>query len=206
MTQLQIDWLGAAALIDSIVDEPDDQGGCVLAHFTRSGRDFPDEVTLPISNYGIWRRVDSAALVAALETKVSSAPEKSAADDTPDLSGMSVITYQGRTYVQSRPGLAASSLPPGTWVWVASVPAVQQDAYIASIPTTADSSASGANHAVFVMTAHTTTPSIWYSSEPDSGYSVDNIAPGVPLGLAIAYNTGSGNDLSWNPSPEPDFQ
>jgi hypothetical protein len=28
----------------------------------------------------------------------------------------------------------------------------------------------------------------------------------VPLGLAIAYNTGSGNDLSWNPSPETDFQ
>jgi hypothetical protein len=40
----------------------------------------------------------------------------------------------------------------------------------------------------------------------DSGYSVDNIAPGVPLGLAAAYNTGSGNQLVWDSSPEPDFQ
>ena len=41
---------------------------------------------------------------------------------------------------------------------------------------------------------------------PDSGYSVDNLAPGVPLGLAVAYNTGSGNDLSWEPATETDFQ
>jgi hypothetical protein len=206
VTEVQIDWLYEAASIDSIVDVQDDQGGYVLTHFTRSGRDFPDEATLPISNYGIWRRVDGAALAAALETQESPMAEKSAAGDTPDLGGMPVITFQGRTYVQSRSDLAASSFPPGTWVWVASVPAVQQDAYIASIPTTVDSSASGTNHAVFVMTAHTTTPSIWYVSEPDSGYSVDNIAPGMPLGLAVAYNTGSGNDLSWDPSAEPDFQ
>jgi hypothetical protein len=56
------------------------------------------------------------------------------------------------------------------------------------------------------VTAHTTTPSIWYVSEPDSGYSIDNIAPAVPEGFAVAYNTGSGNQLTWDPSPEPDFQ
>jgi hypothetical protein len=86
------------------------------------------------------------------------------------------------------------------------VPAVQQDAYVAAVPTVVDSSASQTNHYVFVLTAHTTTPSIWYVSEPDSGYSVDNIAPGAPVGLAVAYNTGSGNGLSWDPAPEPDFQ
>jgi hypothetical protein len=40
----------------------------------------------------------------------------------------------------------------------------------------------------------------------DSGYSVDNIAPGVPQGFAVAYNTASGNQLTWDPAPEPDFQ
>jgi hypothetical protein len=35
---------------------------------------------------------------------------------------------------------------------------------------------------------------------------VDNIAPSVPTGLAIAYNTGAGNTLSWDPSPDEDFQ
>jgi hypothetical protein len=46
----------------------------------------------------------------------------------------------------------------------------------------------------------------YYVSQPDSGYSVDNIAPGVPGGLAVAYNTGSGNQLQWDPAPEEDFQ
>ena len=206
VTELQIGWLYEAACIDSIVDVPDDQGGWVMAHFTRSGRDFSDEATLPISNYGIWRRVNSATLVAALETQASSMVEKSVTGDTPELGGMPVITFQDRTYIRSRPDLAASSFPPGTWALVMNVPAVQQDAYIAAVPTVEDSSASGTNQTVFLMTAHTTTPSIWYVSEPDSGYSVDNIAPGVPLGLAVAYNTGSGNDLSWDPSPETDFQ
>jgi hypothetical protein len=40
----------------------------------------------------------------------------------------------------------------------------------------------------------------------DSGYSVDNIAPGVPEGLSVAYNTGSGNQLTWDPCPDSDFQ
>ena len=57
-----------------------------------------------------------------------------------------------------------------------------------------------------MLTTHTLVPFTWYSSEPDSGYSIDNIAPGVPLGFVAAYNTGSGNELSWNPSPEEDFQ
>jgi len=206
VTRLEIDWLVEAALIDSIVDVPGDQGGEVLAHFTRSGRDFEDEATLPVSNYGIWRRVDSAALVAALEAQASSSVKESTAFDTPELDGMPVVTYQGRTYIQSRPDLAASSFPPGTWALVITVPAVQQDAYIAAIATAADSSATRPNHTVFLLTAHTTTPSIWYASEPDSGYSVDNIAPGAPLGLAVAYNTGSGNDLNWDPSAEADFQ
>ena len=35
---------------------------------------------------------------------------------------------------------------------------------------------------------------------------MDNIAPGVPEGLFVAYNTGSGNQLTWDPAPEPDFQ
>ena len=59
---------------------------------------------------------------------------------------------------------------------------------------------------VYYISAHTTTPSIFFDSPPDSGYSVDNIAPGVPLGMSVAYNTGSGNELAWDPSPEPDFQ
>jgi len=199
-------WFHEAALIDSIVDLPNDQGGWVLTHFTRSGRDFSDEALLPISNYGIWRRMDSAALIAALETQASSTAEKSAAGDTPELRGMPVVTYKGRTYIQSGPGFAASSFPPGTWVWVATVPAVQQDNYIAAVPTAADSSASGTNHTVLVITAHTTTPSIWYVSHPDSGYSVDNLSPDPPRGLGGKYQYPPAElVITWRPNGEADL-
>ena len=206
VTELQIEWLVAAGAIEKIVDVPDDQGGWVQTHFTRSGRDFPDETALAILNYGIWRRVDNTALIAALNSASSYLTPESAAVDTPDLNGIPFITYEGTKYVQSRVGVTASSFPPGTWAWVANVPAVQQDTYIAIIPTAADSSVFGTNHTVFVMTAHTTTPSIWYVSEPDSGYSLDNIAPAVPTGFTVAYNTGSGNELVWNECPDADFQ
>jgi hypothetical protein len=206
VSQLEIDWLVDAAPIDSIVDVRNDQGGWVRVHFRRSGRDFADGITLPIENYGIWRRVDISTLVAALEVHAFSTEEVRASDCGLDLGDIPIVAYQEKIYVYSVTSLAASSFPPGIWEFLTSVPAIQQDAYIAALPTLADSSSSGTNHAIFLITAHTTTPSIWYVSEPDSGYSVDNIAPGVPEGLMVAYNTGSGNQLTWDPSPETDFQ
>jgi hypothetical protein len=206
VTQLEIDWLYEMALIDSIVDVPGDQGGWIYANFTRSSHDFLDEVVLPISYYGIWRRLDDPALVATLNAEHSSTPEKNTAGETPEFGGLPVVTYQGGTYILSQPDMAAPPFPPGTWAWVATVPAIQQDTYIAAVPTAADSLGLDPNHTVLVITAHTTTPSIWYISEPDSGYSVDNIAPTVPTGFTVAYNTGVGNQLSWDPCPDADFQ
>ena len=72
--------------------------------------------------------------------------------------------------------------------------------------TETDSSAAGSNYSTYVVTTHTTTPSVWFISAIDSGYSVDNLAPAVPLNLVAAYNTGSGNQLSWDPAPERDFK
>jgi hypothetical protein len=57
---------------------------------------------------------------------------------------------------------------------------------------------------VFCVTAHTTTPSIWYASEPDSGYSIDNLAPSVPTGFQVDY--GTNNSLSWYVSLDEDFR
>jgi len=91
------------------------------------------------------------------------------------------------------------------WEIVASAPAMQRDSYRVLFPTQADSTAEGHSWSVCVVTAHTGTPSIWYASAPDSGYSVDNIAPGVPQGLVAGYSA-SGVVLSWDDAPESDFQ
>ena len=206
VSHLEIDWLYEAACVDSIVDVSDDQGGWVLANFTRSGLDFADEATLPISSYGIWRRVNDTALVAALESHALSTADRSDTAEEPDFGDLPVVIYQGDTYVRPQPGLQASSFPPGTWVWVATVPAIQQDSYIAAVPTIADSSAFGGNGAVFVITAHTTTPSVWYISGPDSGYSVDNLAPEPPMGVAAEQSFApEGLQLAWDPNSESDL-
>lgn len=55
------------------------------------------------------------------------------------------------------------------------------------------------------MTAHTASPVDWYACPPDSGYSVDNLAPGVPGGFRVEHG-GDGASLAWDESPEEDFQ
>lgn len=204
VSRLEIDWLFEAANVDSIVDVPSDQGGWVLAHFARSGRDFADEA-IPVASYGIWRRVDCAALSAAVAKTAVASVGMPAPTGAPDWGGLPVVTHEGQPYLLSRFSTAAQSFPPGTWAWVATVPALQQDTYIAAVPTAADSSAAGPNPTVLVLTAHTTTPSVWYVSEPDSGWSVDNLAPHVPGGFAVAYGAG-GNALSWEACPDADFE
>jgi hypothetical protein len=102
-------------------------------------------------------------------------------------------------------GDGESPAPLGMWEVVGTVPAQQDDQYIVLTPTLSDSSDT-VPYSAYYISAHTTTPSIFFDSPVDSGYSVDNIAPGVPQGFAAAYNTGSGNQLTWDPAPEPDFQ
>ena len=205
VTDLQIEWLVGNPGIDDIVDVPDDQGGLVRVHFSRSGLDFSDETELPISNYRFWRQ-ENVATLAEQSLVAPYTSKNSIAGDTRDLNGIPIIMHEDNKYVQSGPGFAATSFPPGTWVLVGNLPATQQESYIHTVPTEIDSSAYGMTHTVFVVSAHTANPDIWYVSEPDTGYSVDNIAPAVPTNFAVDYNTGSGNQLSWDPCPDADFQ
>ena len=43
-------------------------------------------------------------------------------------------------------------------------------------------------------------PGLYYDSPPDSGFSVDNLAPAVPTSLTL-----DGTTLAWDEAPEPDF-
>lgn len=53
--ELTLEWLYDTAVIDSVEDAPDDQGGAVNVHFTRSGLDFGDEEDTPVTSYSVWR-------------------------------------------------------------------------------------------------------------------------------------------------------
>jgi hypothetical protein len=204
-TQLDIDWLYDCPVLDTIDDVPGDQGGWVHAHFVRSGYDFADETTNPIAAYYLWARVDDGELLAKLaDSKGTPVPGTvlAARGDLcqPELlAGLPLTENAGRLFVQADG--ATRGLPPGAWEVVGSVPGAQQDTYMHLTHTYGDSSSGGIPYLVLVVTAHTTTPSVWYCSPPDSGYSVDNLAPSPPANLR--YPTAG--MLAWDASPDADF-
>jgi hypothetical protein len=196
-SDLTIEWLYEYALIDSIVDIPADQGGRVRIYFTRSGWDF-GEGELPITTYNVWRRIDSPALMGMLQS-APLAESDVASDSDP---GIPLCQHDGRRYLINEAGQISSSFPPGIWEVLGSFAAVQQDQYIHPAATLADSTVAGVYYSVYCISAHTTMPSTWYVSPPDSGYSIDNIAPAPPPGLRMP----SATELAWDTVPDEDFQ
>ncbi len=87
------------------------------------------------------------------------------------------------------------------WVSVAETPATLADVYEMDAPTDEDSScASGQHYSYFFIRAQTSTPGVFYDSPIDSGYSVDNLAPGIPTNLVFTLG-----HLIWDPSTAADF-
>lgn len=210
VSSVTLDWLNEFAPLASITDVPNDQGGWVRMRVIRSGYDFAAEDSLPVTGYEIYRRVDSttAAAVQKLPTTENLMEAKTTTTPLQSFGPAAVRQMNGRTFVlgsQVTP-TANATFPAGTWEAVNWVAATQSDDYKVLAPTAVDSSSAGPGWSIFLVTTHTTTPSVWYVSAPDSGYSVDNIAPGVPQNLVAAYNTGGGNQLSWDANTDPDLQ
>ena len=222
---LQIDWLYGFAVMESIVDVPGDQGGWARIYFSPSGLDMPFEESFPIVGYNIHRRIDDPVLLGEISsrgTKISGTrPARLPADAggiEPCMStaeGMRYLEFDDRVFLISEPSAAVElsaaakssviAAPPGTWEIVQVVFAQQEDEYIALVPTLADSSSSF-NYSVYFISAHTTTPSVFYCSYPDSGYSVDNIAPCTPiLFTGEQQYDPEGLMLSWDDNSEPDL-
>jgi len=191
VSDLTLEWLNEFGPISSVDDVPDDQGGWVRVHFTRSGYDFADEASLPVVGYNIYRRVDGAA-----PTTLIGDSESLETNIHYPLPGMKITSMGDRFFVHGTDSTSerAGTFPPGNWEIMTYVAATQSDNYQVSVPTLA-----GTN--TFLVTTHTTTPAEWFVSPTATGESIDNLAPGVPVNLLF-----SGPDiLSWDEAPEPDF-
>jgi hypothetical protein len=195
---IQLEYLYEAPAILSINDIEDDQGGWVRMQVQRSGYDFEEETEYPIVGYNVYRRVDD---IMGAKSDIYSDRGKPHTAEIWKLAHAEYTNDNGRTYVTSKQSSTDSfSFPDGLWEVVASEYAVQQDTMILAVPTIADSSAGGNNIYTYIVTAHSSTPDVWYISSPDSGYSVDNLAPSVPTSLLLADDV-----LSWDESSETDF-
>jgi len=162
--------------IQSIVDVSNDQGRAVRIALRRSGQDDLDATT-PILQYEAWRRIDPL-------------PLKAAGRPVPPVAGVPV-SDPGKSYED--------------WEFAGAFPAHGHSTYNLIVPTLADSTISDGQHwSVFFVRAATDAPLLYFDSSPDSGYSVDNLAPNAPEGFAAAY--GANVALSWEPGVDEDFR
>ncbi|NOX89701.1 MAG: T9SS type A sorting domain-containing protein [Calditrichaeota bacterium] len=98
-----------------------------------------------------------------------------------------------------------SATPDGEWDFITEVPAVQDNQYSVIVPTLADSNkVNGLYYSTFFVRAHTADPTIHWETEPDSGYSVDNLSPAAVSGLN-AELVDDNIQLTWNENTEKDI-
>jgi hypothetical protein len=196
VSNLHVEWLNEFAHITSISDIPNDQGKQVRVEWLRSGHDFVGDAS-QIVEYAVYRQIDPS-----LSMTTASAMMRTAGGGGPG-------APRKRSFEKLSPAAREHALvmQAAGWDFLATVPVRVEDYYAVVVPTLADSTiAEGQYQTTFMVSAVTATPGVFYDSPPDSGYSIDNLAPSVPANFVISYNTGSGNTLAWDESPDADFQ
>ena len=170
-----------APTLTAVRDVPNDQGGRVFVTWLRSGLDGGP--TPQVTGYRVWRRIPPAAARGAVIEEAGEAASSS-------------------VLVRGLPG------PQGTtvtyWEALVTLPAERLEGYGYTAPTTQDSMASGNPYTAFFITALTSDPNVFYQSNVDSGYSVDNIPPAQPGAFSAALESG-GVALAWSSNREGDL-
>jgi hypothetical protein len=134
--------------------------------------------------------------------------DRSAHDDP--VSATPVILYEAYRRNDAPPALATTldlagmssrQLLDQGWTEVGTVHGHGKSEYSIDVPTIGDSTiADGPYNSTFFIRGATASSFTFFDSPIDSGYSLDNLAPGVPLNLV--YQTG---DLTWDESNAADF-
>ncbi len=166
--------------IVSALDVPFDQGSNIRLSFQATVDN--DVVTSPY--FSIWE----AAPMDAMGSLMQGSP----ALVTKDFKGKASMpaTTLGGSY---------------RWEWVKNVPAQMMSSYAVSVPTLYDSSEGTNGTHYFMVIAHTSDPNVFFTSEIDSGFSVDNLAPAQVSGL-VASVADSKVRLSWAANDEADLK
>jgi FG-GAP-like repeat len=166
-------------VITSVRDVPNDQGGKVFVTWTRSAQDVTGG---SVTNYRVWRRIPPGLAQTRLRDPATSAAI--------------------RAIPRQRSGTEAAEID--YWEALVTLPAQRLAGYGYTAPTTQDSLPSGNPHTAFFVSALTSNIDVFYDSDPDSGYSVDNLPPFPPQGLVALFGS-SGISLHWHPNPDGDL-
>lgn len=173
-------------VIAGIHDVPGDQGGFVNVQWLASYADaLPYNV---ITTYDVWRQVPAAMARAALAEGAVLADPGAASTALPGRRVLRAAVSGGQTYF---------------WELIGSQKAKRFAGYSLTVPTTADSTPAGNPRTTYEVVANSGGIAYWESA-PDSGYSVDDLAPATPAPFTL--HTASGvSTLSWGANTEPDL-
>jgi len=172
--------------ITEIADVPQDQGGQVTVTWDASRLDqYPYEV---VTYYSIWRSLPSGKLATV---EADGIVEISPSEVGPDFSSLGYrVTTSGEDTLY--------------WEWIGNQPAHYLPNYLYTAATLFDSTLATDGWHYFFVSAHTSDPFVFWDSQPDSGYSVDNLAPAVPKGLMAVFYADS-TVLTWLSNSETDL-
>lgn len=166
------------AVITGVRDVANDQGGRVRVSWSASILDVEPE--FGIYDYRLWRQVPA-----------SLAQQKGATSDA------DVAAARGQVWLSAQ-GYA--------WELVTNQLASALPEYSLTTTTTSDSVAGSNPYTVFMIEARVVDWQFtdrWYSA-PDSGYSVDDLAPVAPAPFTGFYTSGA-TRMAWNPNTEADL-
>ncbi|RMD58562.1 T9SS C-terminal target domain-containing protein, partial [Candidatus Parcubacteria bacterium] len=165
---------------------PNDQGRQVRVTWNSSRFDGIDPEKV-IVEYNLWRKAEGAMGKA---TSVVSSEQLAAQIEAAKAAGGQVVI--------------AGTL----WDFVATIPARQFARYAYVAPTLGDATATDTTLSTFMVSAHTADPTVYFDSDPVTGFSIDNLAPAAPANLAakeVEVNAASAIQLTWDESQDADF-
>ena len=170
---MQIDSQGRTGFIapgiHSVTDVPGDEGGFVNLAWDASPLDYNWG---SITEYTTWRAISTPAALAMLSAGAALVPDFAAA-------------HEPGSRDTDKPVLTRGLLHGETYYWmhISTHTAYHLPGYSEVIATVFDSTAACDDYHYFQVIAHTSDPMVFYVSDPDSGRSVDNLAPLPPLML-----------------------
>ena len=197
-------WGYPAPQISGVRDIPGDEGGCVNLSWDASRLDpWP---YMQITSYTVWRAIDPAAAMLMIDEGARLV--ESAADVPISTEPQLLTTPPMKAESPGAPVIRRELLGSETYYWylIDTVDPYYLPSYSAPEPTMFDSTSTSDEYHYFQVIAHTDDPSVFWISPPDSGYSVDNLSPCPPLGLAGEQSfVPEGLQLAWDPNIEPDL-
>jgi predicted lipoprotein with Yx(FWY)xxD motif len=179
-------YLGPEPTIASVRDVPNDQGGEIKVSWYASPLDsFP---TYSIADYLVFRSVPPNYAAQALREGALLVSD-AAADQ-----------YFGSRVLVTRGQRSCITF----WEYMGVVPATHKSGYSYVLSTVCDSVAASNPKTLVMVEARTSGGAQWWDSDPDSGYSVDNLAPPAPAPFTGQFASGTAT-LHWGLSSATDF-